>query len=262
MLDNPDFVGMPISPHGAAFLTEGNLHQNNTMLLVNIIRSLTTTIKSQEETHKAAISSFDDTIARLDKKVKNYEDTFSTPPEGYVENNSHYPSLHIRVGKGLYQPAKWIKQLDNYRVATLCDTDLGSSSPTITDVYATPSHTSSPVKPLPGWLLDLLTGNPSMYSLVQNAAGELYDWGVTTDIDRFCIAHNQMVNTYKQADSYTAQAKAHFCTKASIQSRLKLAKVAEDLNHLKGLSDHRALNEGNVIRSGWKKPNYARGHAD
>jgi hypothetical protein len=71
-----------------------------------------------------------------------------------------------------------------------------------------------------------------------------------------------MVDAYKQADSYTAQAESHFCVKASVQSRLELAKIAEDLNHLKGLSDHRALNEGNVIRSSWKKPEFARGHAD
>jgi hypothetical protein len=257
MLDDPDFVGTPISPHGAAFLAEGNLHHGSTMLLVNIICSLMATIKSWEEMHKAAIDSFDDTITCLDEKIKNYKDTFTIPPEGYVENNRHYPSLQICVGKGLYRPAKWIKQLDNYRVAALCDTDLGSSSPTITDVYATPAHTSSPIKPLPGWLLDLLTGNPSTYSLIQNAAGELYDWGIAANIDRFRVAHNRMVNAYKQADSYTVQAESHFRIKASIQSHLELAKVAEDLNHLKGLSDHRALNKGNVIRSGWKKPDFA-----
>jgi hypothetical protein len=190
MLDNPNFVGAPLSPHSAAFIAEGDLHHNSTVLLVNIIRSLTTTIKSQEETHKATIESFDDTITCLNEKIKNYKDTFTTSPKGYVENNGHYPSLQIHIGKGLYWPAKWIKQLDNYRVAALCDTDLGYTSPTITDVYATPAHTSSPIKPLPGWLLDLLTENPSTYSLVQNATGELYDWGITTDIDRFRVAHN------------------------------------------------------------------------
>jgi hypothetical protein len=41
-----------------------------------------------------------------------------------------------------------------------------------------------------------------------------------------------------------------------------LAKIAEDLNHLKGFSNHHTLNEGNVIRSGWKKPEFARRRAD
>jgi hypothetical protein len=247
MLDDPDFVGTPLSPRGAAFIAEGDLHHNSTMLLVNIICSLTATIKSREEAHKTTIDSFDETIACLDEKVKNYEDTFCIPPEGYIENNGHYPSLQIHVGKGLYWPTKWIKQLDNYRVATLCDTDLGSSSPTIADIYATPAHTSSPIKPLPGWLLDLLTGNPSTYTLIQNATGKLYDWGIAADIDRFRVAHNRMVDAYKQVDSYTAQAESHFHVKASIQSCLELAKIAEDFNYLKGLSDHRALNEGNII---------------
>jgi hypothetical protein len=262
MLDDPNFAGTPISPRSTAFIAKGNLHQNSTVLLVNIIRSLTATIKSWEETHKTAISSFDDTIAHLDEKIKNYKDTFCIPPKGYVENNGHYPNLHIQVGKGLYRPTKWIKQLDNYCVAALCDTDLSSSSPTITNVYAAPSRTSSPVKPLPRWLLDLLTRNPTTYSLIQNAAGELYDWGVAADLDQFRVAHNQMVDAYKQVDSYTVQAEAHFRAKAAIQSQLKLAKIAEDLNHLKGLSDHHTLNEGNVIWSSWKKPEFARGRAD
>jgi hypothetical protein len=218
MLDDPNFVGTPISPCSAAFIAEGDLHHGNTVLLVNIIRSLTATIKSWEETHKAAISFFDDTIACLDEKVKNYKDTFCIPPEGYVENNSHYPTLQIRVGKGLYCPAKWIKQLDNYRIAALCDTNLGSSSPTIANIYAAPAHTSLPIKPLPRWLLNLLTRNPTTYSLIQNAAGELYNWGVAADIDWFRVAHNQMVDAYKQVDSYTVQAKAHFRTKTAVQS--------------------------------------------
>jgi hypothetical protein len=40
MLDDPDFVGEPIFPHGAAFITEGDLHHGSTTLLVNIIHSV------------------------------------------------------------------------------------------------------------------------------------------------------------------------------------------------------------------------------
>jgi hypothetical protein len=161
----------------------------------------------------------------------------------------------------MYQPAKWVKQLDNFHIAALCNTNVGSSTPSISNIYAAPSLTSVPVKPLPGWLLDLLTGSPSTYTLVQQEAGDLYDWGITPDIDCFQIAHNQMVDCYKQADSYNAQAEAHFHTKANIQSQLELAKIADDLHQLKGLSDHCTLNEGNIIQSRWKKPDGARGHA-
>jgi hypothetical protein len=71
-----------------------------------------------------------------------------------------------------------------------------------------------------------------------------------------------MVDAYKQVDSYTTQAEAHFHTKANIQSQLELAKITNDLNHLKGLSNYHTLNEGNIIQSGWKKPEFAQGCAD
>jgi hypothetical protein len=79
-------------------------------------------------------------------------------------------------------PAKWIKQLDNYTVAGLCDTDIGNSSPSIFHVYATPHHSDKPIKPLPQWLIDMLTGNVATYTLVQDAAVDISDWGMAADL--------------------------------------------------------------------------------
>jgi hypothetical protein len=89
MLNNLNFVGTPLSPQSTAFVAKGDLHHRSTILLINIIHSLTATIHSREEIYKNAITSFDESIDCLSKKVQSYEDNFSTPLEGYIENNRH-----------------------------------------------------------------------------------------------------------------------------------------------------------------------------
>ena len=148
MLDDPNYKAPPLSPWSATSIVEGDLHNNNTILLVNIIRLLVATIKKQEEEHVTVVKSFDETLDSLQSKVLQYEETFSTPPDGYIENNGHYPTLEICLPHGQRRPAKWIKQLDNYRVAALCDRDVGSSTPSIFDVYASPNYSDRPVQPL------------------------------------------------------------------------------------------------------------------
>ena len=94
------------------------------------------------------------------------------------------------------------------------------------------------MQPLPDWLIDLLTADASTYTLVQDAATELNDWGLATDLDRFRRAHAKLVDLYKQVNSYASQAKCILREKAAIQSWLKLAKVSYQLHHLKGLSNN------------------------
>ena len=140
MLDDPNYQVPPLSPRSATFITEGDLHHGNNTLLINIIHSLVATIKKHEDDHVATIKSFNETLDSLQTKVLQYEETFSTPPEGYIENNGHFLTLEIRLPHGQRRPAKWVKQLNNYCVAALCDRDVGSSTPSIFDVYASPNH--------------------------------------------------------------------------------------------------------------------------
>jgi hypothetical protein len=52
MLDNPDFVGTPLSPRSTAFIIEGDLGGYGTTFLVNVIKCLVATIAFREENHK------------------------------------------------------------------------------------------------------------------------------------------------------------------------------------------------------------------
>ena len=102
MFDDPDYQGPPLSPRSALDLLHSNPAELTITLLPNIVKCLTEIIKKREEEHKKAVDSFDNTLTCLQEKVLHYKDTFTTPPPGYVENNSHYPNLQILTAKGIY----------------------------------------------------------------------------------------------------------------------------------------------------------------
>ena len=253
MLDDPDYQGPPLSPRSAIDLLQGNPAELTVTLLTNIVKCLTETIKKWEEDHKAAIDSFNDTLTHLQEKVLHYEETFSTPPPGYIKNNGHYPNLQILTAKGVYRPAKWVKQMDNLCVACLADTDVGSATPSIVDVYAGYDPSDQPVLPFPDWLVELLSGSAATFAIVQNEAANLEDWGITANLDWFRTAHNQMVDAYKQVDAFSALASMHGRTRDAIQGRLELAKASYHLSHLKGLSDSQSHQQSRNNKSAWKQ---------
>ena len=143
--------------------------------------------------------------------------------------------------------------MDNLRVACLANTDVGSATPSIIDVYTRTDHSEQPVVPFPDWLVDLLTGPAATFAIVQNQAGDLEDWGIAADLDRFRTAHNQMADAYKQVDTFSALASMHGRTCNAIQSRLELAKASYHLSHLKGLSDTRSHQQCRNNKSAWKQ---------
>src|SRR6266446_4197162 len=73
-------------------------------------------LATQEADHKKKLDDREETIKFLEARLVGYIDTFSRPPEGYVENG-HLMTFTIPCGGGLSNPAKWVKKLDDGRVA-------------------------------------------------------------------------------------------------------------------------------------------------
>src|SRR6266436_3831219 len=73
-------------------------------------------LAAQEADHKKKLDDREETIEFLEACLVGYIDTFSQPPTRYVENG-RLPTFTIPVGGGLSNPAKWVKKLDDGRVA-------------------------------------------------------------------------------------------------------------------------------------------------
>lgn len=118
MCTNPNLQPPPLSSYTALQAIK-ELFDISFTLVTNITKGLAVILNKHNQEHFAEKTCLEDCICGMEDKVKHYENTFSILPEGYIENNDHYPSLTIPISNGLFQPAKWIKQLDSGKVAML-----------------------------------------------------------------------------------------------------------------------------------------------
>src|SRR6266403_1746739 len=115
-------------------------------------------LAAQEADHKKKLDDREETIKFLEARLVGYIDTFSQPPARYVEN-SRLPTFTIPVGGGLSNPAKWVKKLDDGRVAGYTAEDGPHDLPHVCEIYASPKYTADPAEPLPHWIHETLQGS-------------------------------------------------------------------------------------------------------
>src|SRR6266404_7965023 len=96
-------------------------------------------LATQEVDHKKKLDDREETIEFLEACLVGYIDTFSQPPEGYVENG-HLTMFTIPCGGGLSNPAKWVKKLDDGRVARYTAHDRPHDPPHLREIYASPTN--------------------------------------------------------------------------------------------------------------------------
>src|SRR6266446_887647 len=108
-------------------------------------------LAAQEAEHKKKLDDHEETIEFLEAHLVGYIDTFSQPPEGYVENG-RLTTFTIPCGGGLSNPAKWVKKLDDGRVAGYSTEDGPHDLPHVCEIYASPKYTADPAEPLPHWI--------------------------------------------------------------------------------------------------------------
>ena len=109
-------VPAPVSPRTVDSILR-NGQDIDAATLQGIAGELVHTIKECELGYHRCQLQYQSRIDELEEKIKHYQDMFEVPPEGYVENNDKIPSFLIPYSNGLFLPAKWVKQLNDGRVA-------------------------------------------------------------------------------------------------------------------------------------------------
>ncbi len=73
-------------------------------------------LTAQEADHKKKLDDCDEMIEFMEAHLIRYIETFSWPPDGYIENG-RLTTFTIPCGNRLSNPAKWVKKLNDGRVA-------------------------------------------------------------------------------------------------------------------------------------------------
>ena len=179
MLTNLHWVPEPISPNTALVVLKlNNQGIPSFTLTTNIARGLTETIKTWNDTYEKEELHLKNHIRGLEDCILHYEENFNMPPEGYIKNQ-YYPDLAIPIRNGIFQPAKWIKLLDNGYIAMFASDDGPSSSLVISALHAQPDFSSTaPIEPLPVWYKAILMGPVSAYHTYCHTLSHPQQWGI------------------------------------------------------------------------------------
>src|SRR6266403_220323 len=207
-------------------------------------------LAAQETEHKKKLDDREETIEFLEARLVGYIDTFSQPPAGYVENG-RLPTFTIPVGGGLSNPAKWVKKLDDSRVAGYTAEDGPHDLPHVCSIYASPKYTADPAEPLPHWIHETLQGSAAGYAAFLDAVKATDDWGLKADVMRF-RALNERVLAYKaQLDHTHGELKSTIIARDQCRGRLECMRLAERVSHLAG--EPQRMPTSNQVRGGWKE---------
>src|SRR6266403_630321 len=207
-------------------------------------------LAAKEAEHKKKLDDHEETIEFLEACLVGYIDTFSQPPTGYVENG-HLPTFTIPVGGGLSNPAKWVKKLDDGRVAGYTAEDGPHDLPHVCEIYASPKYTADPVEPLPHWIHETLQGSAPAYTAFLDAVRATDDWGLEADVMRFRTLNERVLAYKAQLDRTHGELKSTIIAHDQCRGRLECARLAERVSHLAGEPQRMPTNAR--AHGGWKE---------
>jgi hypothetical protein len=118
-------------------------------------------------------------IKGLHDYIEHYENQLERAPNSYIINDRQVPQFYIPLGNRVHYPVKWIKRLDDGRVASFHKGQGPNKSPYIIDLYAQADMIGhgkeNPIKPLPTWFCALLLGPDGDFVYLQNEVEDLDD---------------------------------------------------------------------------------------
>ena len=205
---------------------------------------------AQEADHKKKLDDCEETIKFLKACLVGYIDTFSQPPDGYVENG-HLTTFTIPCGNGLSNPAKWVKKFDNGRVVGYSTEDGPHDLPHICEIYASPKYTADPAEPLPHWIHETLQGPAPGYAALLDAVKAMDDWGLEADVIRFRALDERVIAYKAQLDHTHSELKSTIITRDQCRGRLECARLPEWILHLAG--EPSCMPTNRQARGGWKE---------
>src|SRR6266436_2862153 len=91
-------------------------------------------IRTQNQEHKAVIDKLEEDLEYAQSWLLDYQETFVKAPDGYLTND-RLPTFTIPLGEGSDVPTKWIKQLDDGRVAGYSEHDGTGDLPYVKEIY-------------------------------------------------------------------------------------------------------------------------------
>jgi hypothetical protein len=186
---------------------------------------------------------------------------FTDPPSGYIENRGQV-GVEIPCRDGNCHPARWVRRLDQGRVARYTDRDTPNDLLIIINLYAPVDNWGADEVPrgLPGWFLSVLTGSTPTFATLHRGFDTLPqdNWGYVAKIDCFRSLDKQCQSTSAQIDQLLNEMEV-LCVELQLsQGWLEMGWAAQHVKHLH-LGQHGARREHDRVHAEAVQAN-RRGH--
>jgi len=200
--------------------------------------------------HKAAIKKLKESLEFAESRLLDYQETFVKAPDGYVAND-RLPTFTIPLREGSDVPAKWIKQLDDGRVAGHSEHDGTGDLPYVKEIYTAPQDSAlDPAEVLPFWIWETLQGSAIQYQELRRAIRDLDDWGLYAKVLHYCQLDEDILSLKAQLDLNHASLAAAQNARLQSVTWLEAARLPKQISHL--AAPVQAL--PNIpVRGAWKK---------
>ena len=176
-------------------------------------------------------------------------------PIGYEENDGHL-TTPIPIGNGVYKVAKWVKRLEDGRVAMYHTEMSTEEDPYIVDLMAPyDCDSDSPTEPIAPWFCRLMCVEASKYNILRNEVAKLFDWGHLAEVERYRKLSTQIAVNNDHIEQLTQDIESLRLQRKMCESHLCFARTQKKVGHLEGRYTPYPATQA----SGWhhtKKPSF------
>src|SRR6266481_8226296 len=207
-------------------------------------------VRAQNEEHKAAINKLEEDLEFAQSRLLDYQETFVKALDGYVAND-RLPTFTVPLGEGSDVLAKWIKQLDDGRVAGHSEHDGTGDLPYVKEIYAAPQDSTLDLpEVLPFWVRETLQGASIQYQELQRAVQDLDDWGLYAEVLQYRQLDEDILSLKAQLNLNHASLTAAQNARLQSITRLEAVRLPKRVSHLAAP----VQTSPNIpVRGAWKK---------
>ena len=231
---------VPLSPRSAQACAD-SFDGLTTDMLRGVVRGLVATLQKRDIERFAEANKQQTRIQELEDRIKKeFEVSYNMhmPPEGFEANDERRaPYARIPNKEGYLVKPKWVKYLEDGRVAAYTMGAPVDSMPYIVDIYAKPSldDEDEPFEPMPQWFRAALHTDDAHWQVLYKEIYKMANWGIAAEIKRHRDLHRVIDGLAKKIELMSVDLKGAQQAADLCEYRLQAARGHKYAEHCQGL---------------------------
>ena len=230
----------PLSPRSAQACAD-QFDGLTTDMLRSVVRGLVVTLHKRDVERFIESNKQKSRIQELEDRIKKeFEVSYDmhTCPEGFEANDERRaPYARVPDKDGYLVEAKWVKYLEDGRIAAYPMGAPIDSMPYIVDIYAEPSldDEDEPFEPMPQWYRAALHTDDAHWQILYKETYKMANWGIAAEIKRHRDLHRVIDGLAKKIELMSVDLEGARQTADLCEYRLQAARAHKYAEHCQGL---------------------------